>query len=306
MKKLNNELNVFKVNPNSKYNLEHEFDLACKNEDFKNFIGKLKLPKTELMKYTSLIEESMSEYNNCLDCKNIMECKNKVRGHAYLPKVENGKLKFNYKACRYQEKLTKENKYQKYVTLFKVPKDIKTASMKNIYTKDENRFEVVAWIKNFISNYNVNDKQKGLYLHGNFGCGKTYLIAAMFNELAKSNVKSAIIFWPEYLRELKASFGRDFDSKFNNIKNVPLLLIDDIGAENSTAWARDEILCTILQYRMDDGLPTFFTSNLDIKSLEKHLSITKDSVDVVKARRIIERISQLTDNIEMISENLRK
>ena len=41
------------------------------------------------------------------------------------------------------------------------------------------------------------------------------------------------------------------------IKQIPLLLIDDIGAEKLTDWARDEILGSILQYRMDFKLPTF-------------------------------------------------
>ena len=61
----------------------------------------------------------------------------------------------------------------------------------------------------------------------------------------------------------------------------------------------------ILQYRMDEKLPTFFTSNLTIDELETHLSETKDSIDKVKARRIIERIKQLTDDIEIISVNRR-
>lgn len=305
MKKLDTELQVFKLGTNN-YSLEKEFELACNNEEFKSFISKIKLPKKELIKYTSLLEESMNEYNNCLNCKNIMECKNKVEGYAYLPKIDDGKLRFNYKACRYKEKMTEDNKHLKNVTLFKVPKEIKKAQMKDVYLTDDARCNVIEWIEKFISNYKKDPQQRGLYLYGNFGCGKSFLIAAMFNELAKDNIKSAIVFWPEYLRELKASFGTDFDVKVDYIKTVPLLLIDDIGAENSTPWARDEILCTILQYRMDDKLPTFFTSNLDLKALEKHLSITKDNVDIVKARRIIERISQLTNNIELVSENLRK
>ncbi len=305
MKKLDTELQVFKLGTNN-YSLEKEFELACNNEEFKSFISKIKLPKKELIKYTSLLEESMNEYNNCLNCKNIMECKNKVEGYAYLPKIDDGKLRFNYKACRYKEKMTEDNKHLKNVTLFKVPKEIKKAQMKDVYLTDDARCNVIEWIEKFISNYKKDPQQRGLYLYGNFGCGKSFLIAAMFNELAKDNIKSAIVFWPEYLRELKASFGTDFDVKVDYIKTVPLLLIDDIGAENSTPWARDEILCTILQYRMDDKLPTFFTSNLDLKALEKHLSITKDNIDKVKARRIIERISQLTNNIELVSENLRK
>ncbi len=305
MKKLDTELKVFKVDSN-KYSLEREFELMLKNDEFKSFVSKIKLPNKELMKYTSLLEESMNEYNNCMNCKNIMECKNKVEGHTYLPKIDEDRLRFNYKACRFKEKLTDDSKHLKNVRLFKVPKEIINAQMKNIHKDDKKRFEVIKWLMEFIKNYKKNPQQKGLYLYGNFGCGKSYLIAAMFNELAKENVKSAIVFWPEYLRELKASFGTDFEVKVDYIKTVPLLLIDDIGAENSTAWARDEILCTILQYRMDDKLPTFFTSNLDLKALEKHLSITRDNVDIVKARRIIERIVQLTNSIEMISENLRK
>ena len=60
------------------------------------------------------------------------------------------------------------------------------------------------------------------------------------------------------------------------------------------------------QYRMNNKLTTFFTSNLTIDELEQHLSITKDSEDRVKARRIIERIKQLTNDMDLVSINRRK
>ena len=82
-------------------------------------------------------------------------------------------------------------------------------------------------------------------------------------------------------------------------------MIDDIGAENVSAWGRDEILGTLLQYRMNENLPTFFTSNLNIDELESHLAVTKDNNDKVKARRIIERIKYLTYDIEIIGKNRR-
>lgn len=57
---------------------------------------------------------------------------------------------------------------------------------------------------------------------------------------------------------------------------------------------------------MQEGLPTFITSNLNIKELEEHLSITTNkSTEKVKARRIIERIKQLSVEVELISKNLR-
>jgi primosomal protein DnaI len=57
---------------------------------------------------------------------------------------------------------------------------------------------------------------------------------------------------------------------------------------------------------MDSELPTFFTSNLNIDELEIHLSQAKGRVDEIKARRIIERIKQLTEDLELMSENRRK
>ena len=128
----------------------------------------------------------------------------------------------------------------------------------------------------------------------------------MFNELAKQGVKSAIIFWPDYLVNLKGSFGTDeYQNKLNKLKKVPLLLIDDIGAETTTAWSRDEVLCPIIQYRMQEELPTFFTSNLDINLLEQHLSISKNGIEEVKAKRIIERIKQLTEELDLVTKNYR-
>ena len=66
-----------------------------------------------------------------------------------------------------------------------------------------------------------------------------------------------------------------------------------------------KILCSILQNRMDNDLPTFITSNLSIDNLEQHLAQTKDGVELVKAKRIIERIKYLTIEKEMISKNMR-
>lgn len=288
-------------------NLENAYDEALKNEDFKKFVSKIKLKRNTLIKYTSSLEESFKEYSHCQKCPNILECQNKIKGYAFLPRVKDGNLEFSYRPCKYKLKLDKKNKFHENTLVFNEPKEILDASFSKIYKTDKKRYKVIIWLTDFIQKYKENIHQKGLYIYGNFGSGKTYLIAAMFNELAKENVKSAIVFWPEYLRDLKASFNtNEFASKFNSVKKAPLLLIDDLGAENTTAWSRDEILCPLLQYRMDEKLPTFFTSNLNLEALEKHLAITSSGIEEVKAGRIISRIKQLSEYEEMISKNLRK
>lgn len=304
MKKITDEIKYKNSNIND--TLEDLYDKALQDEKFYDLVSNLSYPKKKLMKYTSTLEECAIEYSNCKNCKGLLECKNKLSGYAFLPAIREEQLIFEYETCKYRKKLEKDNAYKKNMELFEVPMALKNASMKDIDIKDKNRYPAIKWIQAFIKSYEKDPHQKGLYLYGNFGSGKSYLIAAMFSELARRNVKSAIVFWPDFLSDLKSSFGTDFKEKYEAVKKVPLLLIDDIGAEVTTEWGRDEIFCPLIQYRMDASLPTFFTSNLDLKLLEEHFSCSKKGIDAVKAGRIISRVIQLTDQVELISENRRK
>ena len=281
------------------------FNDAKENKYFLELVSKLGLPDEKLMKYTTSLEECSLNYYTCSKCKGLINCPFKLAGYSYLPRVVDDRLEFDYQPCKYKKKDIKNNSFKENVFSFQVPRDVVDANMDSIYSNDSNRYDAILWVNTFLGNYRKGNVSKGLYLYGNFGSGKTYLISALFNELAHDGVKSAIVFWPEFLRDLKSSFSLDFKDKYEYIKNIPLLLIDDIGAEATTAWSRDEIFCPLVQYRMQEHLPTFFTSNLDLKALEEHFSVTKDKVDHIKARRIIERIVQLTDQVTMVSKNLR-
>lgn len=284
-----------------KESLDKEYFKSLEDEYFQKIVSKLKLDKEYLEKYTSLLEQSSLEFKNCCNCSGLFDCKNKINGFAYLPKIIDGNLVFEYKACKYKKNLVKKERLLKNIKNFNTPEALKEASISKIYKTDKNRFSVITWLIDFLDNYKSSDK--GLYLHGNFGCGKTYLIAATFNELSKKGIKSSIIFWPEFVRNY---FSDEAKENIEYVKNVEVLLIDDLGAENLTAYNRDEILCPILQYRMDNRLTTFITSNLNIKELAIHLSTSKNGVEEIKAGRIISRIEQLTIDTEMLSKNLRK
>lgn len=292
-------------------NLLDEYYEALKDDKFKSLRQLIPLEDKILCKYTSLLEDSKIEYSNCQSCKGLATCKNSISGYVYFPNVINNALSFNYRPCKYKQKEISANKYQKNINLFNISSSLKNAQIKDIYVDDAKRMELIKYINNYYKKYFTKDKEKGLYLYGNFGSGKTYIISALFNELAKKEVKSAIVYFPEFLRTLKTSFNENkddfsFENKFSYIRNIPLLLIDDIGAENVTPWSRDEILGTILQYRMEENLPTFFTSNLSLEELETHLSISNNKVEILKARRIIERIKYLTNELTLIGVDRRK
>ena len=281
--------------------IKQNYIKALEDEAFRRLITQYKIDEEVGMKYTSRLMDSSKEHTNCSNCPSLAACSNSVRGFCLTPKQNKNTINFSYDMCKY----LKKEEYRENVQVFDVAKDIKNASIKNIYTNDKNRIEIIKAIKNFINEYKKGNNPKGIYLHGSFGSGKTYLISALFNELAKSGTTSVIIHTQELLRSLKDSFSTDYSEKFYLLKHTPLLLLDDIGAEYLTAWGRDEVIEPILQYRMDEGLPTFFTSNFTILELEKHFTTASNSIDKVKARRIIERIKQLSVEVELISKNLR-
>jgi len=251
------------------------------------------------------LEDAYIESCNCKKCRGLSSCKNKVKGYYYYPIKENQILNFSYVACEKLKEKEQKEKYKENIEFYEMPKDLLEASLKNVYKDDKARLPIIKYFGEFMETYTEKNPPKGIYLTGSFGSGKTYLIAALFNEMAKKNYKSAMVYYPEFLRSLKSSFQTDYTDKFNYIKKSPLLLLDDIGAENCSSWSRDEVLGPILQYRMENHLSTFFTSNLTLKELELALSITNSAPDRVKARRIIERIKQLTINLELVSKNRR-
>lgn len=284
--------------------LKKEFFEAKKNPEFKKLVDSIDLSEEELMKYTSKLKQASIELNNYKKDKNCLL--NEIPGFIFTPFLIDGKLNFKYKASKEKEKELNEIEYLKKGYRFEVSKTIRNAKMSEIYTNDKNRLELIKWVSNFIKEYKKGNTFKGLYLSGNFGSGKSYIVSATINELVNSGYNAALIYYPEFLRILKASFKTDFDEQFDFARKADILLLDDIGAENNTSWARDEILGPILQYRMDNKLTTFFTSNLSIEELEIHLSSSKDSIDKLKAKRIIERINYLTDDLKLISKNQRK
>ena len=278
--------------------LKDNYIRACRNPEFQKLVANLGLTAKEAMNYTSKLEEYLQEENNCKNCHGLYECKNKIRGYTNYPQKYNNHLMFSTEACYF-----KSQEFKKIKESTTASKELETSSLKTIDTSDKNRYKLIKWVTNFIKEYDFGKNIKGLYLHGNFGCVKTYILSACFNEMKKRGFKTKIIYLPDLLRTIKGDFEAMNDI-MDELCNVDILLIDDIGAEKVTDWGRDEILGTILQSRMNEHKTTFFTSNFTIKELEEHLS--NKGVDKVKANRIIERIKQLTIDMEMLGANMRK
>ena len=288
-----------KVNEFKKELLKNYRD-NMKDETFKELVNKFHISEEVGSINNSALEDIALELKNCSKCKGLYECKNKVIGHYLYPKVEGKIIDSIYVPCKFK-------KEQDHLLALKntASKELLNARFENIDVKDKNRVEVIRWIKKFYDEFDIYKDMKGLYLHGSFGSGKSFLIYALLNELnLNKKVDFEALYFPDLLKTLKEDWDT-YSEKMDRYSSVPILLLDDIGAEAVSEWGRDEVLGTILQSRMNNHLTTFFTSNLTIEELEQLLSSTKSGLDKVKARRIIERIKQLTVDMEIISNNKR-
>jgi DNA replication protein DnaC len=109
-----------------------------------------------------------------------------------------------------------------------------------------------------------------IFLSGKYGCGKTHLAAAIANEALKNGTPTLFLTVPDLLDWLRASYSSSTDSfeeRFEEIRNYPLLVLDDFGTQNATPWAQEKLF-QIINYRYINQLPTVVTSNLDLNGFE--------------------------------------
>ena len=112
-----------------------------------------------------------------------------------------------------------------------------------------------------------------LLLTGQPGCGKTHLAVAIVNESLGRGGAAFFAFVPALLDHLRATFRPDsstgYDELFEQVKTASLLVLDDLGSENSTPWA-EEKLYQIIVHRHNARLPTVITTNLEsLKQLDE-------------------------------------
>ena len=111
-------------------------------------------------------------------------------------------------------------------------------------------------------------------IHGSYGCGKTHLAAAIGNYQASRGMPPLFVVVPDLLDYLRAAFapnsGISLDKRFNEIRTARLLILDDLGTQSATPWAREK-LYQLFNYRYNAELPTVVTSSALPDELDQRL-----------------------------------
>ena len=113
--------------------------------------------------------------------------------------------------------------------------------------------------------------QGWLVLKGGYGCGKTHLAAAIANRQIADGRPVLFVNTPDLLDHLRATFNPEsavsYDERFDQVRNSPLLILDDLGTQSHSEWAQEK-LYQILNYRYNAKLPTVITTNLELEAIE--------------------------------------
>lgn len=121
----------------------------------------------------------------------------------------------------------------------------------------------------------AEDPKGWLLITGGYGCGKTHLAAAIANARIAQRHVALFVVVPDLLDHLRATYAPSspvsYDQRFDQVRNVELLILDDLGTQNTTPWAAEK-LYQLLNHRYNADLPTVITTNLRIDDLDPRLA----------------------------------
>lgn len=253
-----------------------------------------------------ILKHYVNQKDECEPVENG-KCQSHPDGYIFNLEIRQGRFNMVYKKCpvrkKYEEFLERESLIQS----FHIPRDVREATFETIYLNDDRRAILENAIERAAKIAQGTD-HRGLYIYGEFGIGKSYILGCIANELKEKSISSMMIYVPEILRDLKAGFNDgSSNARYEAIRNAEVLILDDLGAEDVTAWSRDEVITSILNYRMVEQLPTFISSNFAIDELKGRYSYTKtNGKEETKALRMIERIRALCEEVKLTGQNLRQ
>jgi len=292
---------VLKGHP-SRFQYQDLVQQIVKDPDVAAFIQKESLSQEELNRSISKFNQYITERDKFLrgDTDYV------ARGYKPILVMNHGYADVSYEETPELIAAEKEAAIKKRLNLINLPSSLKNISFLDVYRDDVARLTVLNRMIKFVNDY--PDNRKGLYLYGDFGVGKSFMVAALAHDLSeKRGVSSTLLHYPSFVIDVKNAIGDgNVKNLVDEIKQAEVLIFDDIGAEQSTPWVRDEVLQVILQYRMQEDLPTFFTSNFNFEDLEKHFAKGKNGNDETwEARRVMERIRYLAEETRLEGENRR-
>lgn len=166
--------------------------------------------------------------------------------------------------------------------------------------RDQYNNAVIESLERLAGDYQAYKNKPGIWLHGQFGRGKSYILGALANELRDAGVGVTYISVRTFVAS-RISEGFDRDKYLSKISGQDVLILDDMGTEplsdKDFAW-----LYSLLDVRNTKKLLTFASSNYTIKEYVQ----TIDSVRSLDVERMETRLVNLFNQYHLAGENKRR
>ncbi|VGU90666.1 chromosomal replication initiator protein dnaA [Streptococcus pyogenes] len=291
-----------KLGQNTRVNSDQLIQTILADPEVVSFISQHHLSQEQ-------INLSLSKFNQFLVERQKYQLKDPsyiAKGYQPILAMNEGYADVSYLETKELVEAQKQAAISERIQLVSLPNSYRHIHLSDIDVNNASRMEAFSAILDFVEQY-PSAEQKGLYLYGDMGIGKSYLLAAMAHELSeKKGVSTTLLHFPSFAIDVKNAISNgSVKEEIDAVKNVPVLILDDIGAEQATSWVRDEVLQVILQYRMLEELPTFFTSNYSFADLERKWATIKGSDETWQAKRVMERVRYLAREFHLEGANRR-
>lgn len=162
-----------------------------------------------------------------------------------------------------------------YLSTMGVPDRFLRCNLASFEVKSSHQKRVLAAVNSWLTD------ELGIFLCGPCGTGKTHLAVGILLHMKQRRMTGRFVSVPELLTECRDSFRTDqgLESVLSNYSGRDWLVLDDLGAENSTPFAK-ETIGNLVDRAYRDKKWMIITSNFDLKSLSQKLD--ERTVDRIK------------------------
>lgn len=236
-------------------------------------------------------------------------------GHAYCKKCNERKdgkvmevfgrvMVFRQKCSCDIEKEQKEKEWNHKMEIMGLKKECFSSTTQWEQTFDNyigNETKAYTIAKNYAKDFEAMKKDNvGLVFIGTVGSGKTFLASAIANELIETKqIRVKLRNFAQVINDLqKGGFDLDRNEYIRNLVSVPLLILDDLGIERDTTYAKEQVY-QIVNSRYLEHKPTIFTTNLSLENITS-------SSESMEYQRIYSRILEMCIPVMVVESDFRK
>ncbi len=294
------------VNPDIENMKNDSIYSLSKEKEIQQFLKENRLNPDIMEDYWVEFLDFSDDHKTCLNCLSLESCPKDNKGIKKNLAYRNQEVILELESCPYGKQWEDKRLLLEKFVITNVNDDMLLTDLKSldIVSKGSQLSANGQLALSSILKYIQEPTDQGLFLHGEMGSGKTTLLAGLMNALAKKGKEIGFIHFPTYLIDLKSSFSTgDNEYPMDRLMKVDYLLLDGVGEENVTPWSRDEILLSIISYRLLNHLPTFFSSMYGYEDLKKVYILKKD--DKIRANTLTSKMKALSKEIMLDGGKIR-